>query len=617
MYQKSFTHYLASNYEDELFNAVAGFIQKNPDELDLYSYQADVDNLDEIELDSISIKTTYIRDTDIMKLDFDVLVVGEICFQEVTRHNDFEDNCSKWFRVTCSAEMNGSLKNFKITDVDTYDRNKGKRFGNLLSDQLVPILHKDDLEKTAEDFLKKYHPLALEVPMAIDPYYVVNKMGLMVVESVMDEECATLGQIYFRDVQDEKTGKAINAGTIMIDSRIEEELTLGAKNNTIIHECVHWEKHRKAFELERFYDLSLSNITTRVNFVKGFDTATATDWMEWHARALTPKIMMPRKMFQQESEMLFREYSQKYGRSDSLDVIESVIDDLATYFGVSRLAAKIRMVELGYEEAIGAFNYVDGRYVPTHSWKKGFVKNNQTFCIDEISAAIETWVNPDFAEEINSGKYVYVDSHFVLNTPQYLQYDFWGNLVLTDYARHNMHECALLFTISSRTKSGSADFQLSCVLNRDKDAPYELEIKFHKGYENSTPEKQAEYLAEIMVDNDRMYNSLSNDPTDCLKKVLEWRGMTRKALADKIPMEEKQIRRIINGESNGSIQSMVSICLALYLPPEISLHIIEKSNLSFKFNDDSHKWYKFVLMNYVGKSLDETRAFLKKYNVTL
>ena len=407
MYQKSFTHYLASNYEDELFNAVAGFIQKNPDELDLYSYQADVDNLDEIELDSISIKTTYIRDTDIMKLDFDVLVVGEICFQEVTRHNDFEDNCSKWFRVTCSAEMNGSLKDFKIIDVDTYDRNKGKRFGNLLSDQLVPILHKDDLEKTAEDFLKKYHPLALEVPMAIDPYYVVNKMGLMVVESVMDEECATLGQIYFRDVQDEKTGKAINAGTIMIDSRIEEELTLGAKNNTIIHECVHWEKHRKAFELERFYDLSLSNITTRVNFVKGFDTATATDWMEWHARALTPKIMMPRKMFQQESEMLFREYSQKYGRSDSLDVIESVIDDLATYFGVSRLAAKIRMVELGYEEAIGAFNYVDGRYVPTHSWKKGFVKNNQTFCIDEISAAIETWVNPDFAEEINSGKYVY------------------------------------------------------------------------------------------------------------------------------------------------------------------------------------------------------------------
>lgn len=94
MYQKSFTHYLASNYEDELFNAVAGFIQKNPDGLDLYSYQADVDNLDEIELDSISIKTTYIRDTDIMKLDFDDLVVGEICFQEVTRHNDFEDNCS-------------------------------------------------------------------------------------------------------------------------------------------------------------------------------------------------------------------------------------------------------------------------------------------------------------------------------------------------------------------------------------------------------------------------------------------------------------------------------------------------------------------------------------------
>lgn len=65
------------------------------------------------------------------------------------------------------------------------------------------------------------------------------------------------------------------------------------------------------------------------------------------------------------------------------------------------------------------------------------------------------------------------------------------------------------------------------------------------------------------------------------------------------------------------IETMVDICLALYLPPEISFHIIEKSNITFKFNEDSHKWYRFVLTTYVGKSLGVTRAFLKKHDVYL
>lgn len=39
---------------------------------------------------------------------------------------------------------------------------------------------------------------------------------------------------------------------------------LGAVNNTIIHECVHWDKHKKAFALARLYDKELSNIGCRV-----------------------------------------------------------------------------------------------------------------------------------------------------------------------------------------------------------------------------------------------------------------------------------------------------------------------------------------------------------------
>lgn len=82
-------------------------------------------------------------------------------------------------------------------------------------------------------------------------------------------------------------------------------------------------------------------------------------------------------------------------------------------------------------------------------------------------------------------------------------------------------------------------------------------------------------------------------------------------------MEERQMRRILKGETNTTIETMVVICLSLYLPPEISFYIIEKPNITFKFNDDSHKGYRFVLNPHVGKSLDETRGFLKKHDVYL
>lgn len=39
----------------------------------------------------------------------------------------------------------------------------------------------------------------------------------------------------------------MKSGTILIDPRVAYIRNLGALNNTIIHECVHWHIHRKAF----------------------------------------------------------------------------------------------------------------------------------------------------------------------------------------------------------------------------------------------------------------------------------------------------------------------------------------------------------------------------------
>lgn len=47
------------------------------------------------------------------------------------------------------------------------------------------------------------------------------------------------------------------------------------------------------------------------------------------------------------------------------------------------------MIDAGYEEAIGTFTYIDGRYVKPHRFKKGALERNQTFSIGAEDAAIK------------------------------------------------------------------------------------------------------------------------------------------------------------------------------------------------------------------------------------
>ena len=105
---------------------------------------------------------------------------------------------------------------------------------------------------------------------------------------------------------------------------------------------------------------------------------------------------------------------------DMVDIIQPIIDQLVLDFGVSRTAAKIRLIDAGYEEALGAFIYLDGRYVEPHKAAKGFLKKNQTFSVGAVDAAILAITNSELKRATEGGRYIYVDSHLVLNLPQYV-----------------------------------------------------------------------------------------------------------------------------------------------------------------------------------------------------
>ncbi len=615
---RSFTDYVANRFYNELFVAIQNYVTENNDNLDLRLYR--VQNIGGIELSDIEVKFVSVSDLPDMKIEFDVAIEAELEVRESDYHYDESEICRQWFMLKCSGDLACNLDNLKISSVNIYT-SKNKQ-AKPMSDSLVPLIQSEELEAVATDFLRRHYPEALKTPMAVEPQQLAKNMGLNVIVKNITKDFSVFGQIYFHDCEaelydedgDEMVKTNVDARTIFVDPKAYFLRNLGAVNNTIVHECVHWDKHRKAFELERLYNSSASKIKCQV--VGGIKDSTrdATDWMEWQANALAPRIQMPISTFKMKAFELIKQYKIEMEKFELIDVMEPVIDALASFFCVSRLAAKIRMIDAGYEEAIGTFTYIDGHYVKPHRFKKGALQRNQTFSIGVIDAAIESIMNPQLRDIGEKGIYQYVDSHFVLNHPKYLTQDENGFTVLTNYALNHMDECCLVFDLS--VKAGCREkYHSECFLNRDETSTIDFEIKYCNGYENSTKEKQNKYLEELMAENARMYDMLSNNYLDCLDKLKKWRKITFVQLSKKVLMDERQLRRIFKGASNGSLNALISICLAMHLPPEISFHIIEKSPFTLSMGDENHRWYRFALIYYYGRSMDEIRCFLSEHNV--
>jgi transcriptional regulator with XRE-family HTH domain len=611
---RSFTDYVKSRFYNELYSALEGYVEENLDALDLDL--RNVKKIGEVSLTDMEIKFVSVNDLPDMKIEFDVIVEAEIEVTEGDYHYDDFDQCYQWFSLRCTGDLACSLDVFKITGISIYSQKN--KMPKPLSDALVPYIYKEDLDAVATDFLRRYYPEALKTPMAVDPLKLAEKMGLNVELRDITKDLSIFGQVFFHDSEaefydsdkDEIVRTSVKARTIFVDPKAYFQRNLGAVNNTIVHECVHWDKHRKAFELERLYNSSASKI--RCEAVGGIKDSNkdATDWMEWQANSLAPRIQMPLGAFKTKAFELIKQYRRELGTDEIIDVMEPVIDALAAFFCVSRLAAKIRMVDAGYEEAIGTFTYIDGRYVKPHRFKKGALERNQTFSIGAEDAAIQGLTNPELGALIRDGSYQYVDAHFVLNHPKYVTQDMFGQTVLTDYARTHMEECCLVFDLSVRSDVKER-YHSECFLNRDETSAISFDIVYGKGYQHASPEKQARLLEEKLMEENRIYGLLPTNYHNCLKIVREWRKVTFKKLAERTMLSERTIRRIFNGEEQGSLNSLVLICLGLHLPPKISNHIISNSPFRLNFHDNkSHIWYDFALTYLYLQSMDQIRTFL-------
>lgn len=616
---RSFTDYVSSRFYNEFYSAIEKYIEENPDNLDL-----DLKNVKQIggiSLSEVEVKFVSVRDLPELKIEFDVIVEAEIGVDEGDYHYDDYDLFNKWFLLRCSGDLECSLDDFAIRDICLYSqKNKNPK---PLSDSLVPYIKREQLDAVAHDFLKRHYPEVLKKPMPLEPETLAEKMGLEVILRDITEDLSVFGQIFFHDSEaefydpdeEECISTSVRARTIFVDPKAYFLRNLGAVNNTIVHECVHWDKHRKAFELERLYNSSATKIKCQVAGGIKNSNKEATDWMEWQANALAPRIQMPLAMFKTKAFELIKEYRQQSGTTELIDVMESVIDALATFFCVSRIAAKIRMIDAGYEEAIGTFTYLDGRYIKPHGFKKGSLKRNQTFSLSAKDAAVERIVNLELRALTDNGDYLFIDNHYVYNAPMYIQVGENGKLDLTDYARSHMDECCLVFDMTVTSKVADK-YHTECFLNRES-SDITFEIKYHNGYQNAPQERQVAMRRKQQEEYIAIRKQMTDDPEQCMKLLLDWRDMKYTDLGVAIDRDPKTISRTIRGETAPSVETAALICFGLQLPPILSEKLLEVLNCKLQPMKIEHQWIKEALLLKYPEPLWAIQEYLAPYGVEL
>ena len=235
--------------------------------------------------------------------------------------------------------------------------------------------------------------------------------------------------------------------------------------------------------------------------------------------------------------------------------------------------------------------YVDGQYVPSHTFKTGALGDKQTFTVPMKEGLIQSAINPSFAAVLAKGDFVYIDGHYVINSPKYVTTNEFSILEMTDYALAHMDECCLSFERSTRT---NPDYNIKsyteCILYQSATAKTITEFAFKQtDNDKDVIARAAAVRAELdeVKEAAKITAELSGSFGKSLVILMKWRDVTVEKLGEKAKLDNRMIQRMRNdADQTWDIKKVAALCIGLHLPPYMSLPLIEKAGLKFKSGEE-------------------------------
>lgn len=451
--------YLQANYIELFTGEIQKFVDGNYDGSGFHSIN--VLSLLRHKIENVEVKALTCHDDIGPRVKMDVGLSADVVDMGLGTKAYEADRKTRWFKVFIRGNLINGLRDVEVIDTKEYFGTFDKE--NALDQFLVPYIYSAALEENADDFTEFYCCDAVYDGYKLPVAHILEAFEIKYYLADLPENC--FGRMYFRRAtatvyetlpyvgEVKKENATIEPGTMLI-SRDKYYLgSDGTQRLTIAHEIIHWYLHQKYFQLLALLDDQSDMMSCEVEpsrFEEGMTLAQKAHWYaEWQANALAIRIAMPLNLMREA----FAEISATEDKNQFPgDIVENALCKIAELFDVPKFAAKQRARQLGLEAADGAFVYVDGKWYEPFVFENGNLDAHQTYVIDRASYEKLYENNAEFAQLIDSGKYIYLGYVVCINDPKYIKVDFIGDraeLTLSDYAREFADECCLKFSYKS------------------------------------------------------------------------------------------------------------------------------------------------------------------------
>lgn len=252
---RTFEEYMYDNYYDAVYNKVKGFLFQKKGTSFLSTKL--IPDVSRFELDDYHVMGATFNTSGDDALHFRLSINADVNVYGRSRYDYESDTKSVWISVYCESILKNGLHHVRIVRVEEYSKDRFDK-ETALDHYLVPYLYSEDADKVAEDFLRDHCARALDTAMPLPVQEIVSDLGMKLYPAPLDDTIfgktyfvTTTVTVYKDDSYSETEDITVPPGTMLVNPDVFFMYNIGTMNNTIIHECVHWKRHKMFFELMR------------------------------------------------------------------------------------------------------------------------------------------------------------------------------------------------------------------------------------------------------------------------------------------------------------------------------------------------------------------------------
>lgn len=474
-----------------------------------------------------------------------------------------------------------------------------------------------DLDAEAEKFLCAYGcEDAITTPMPVPIWDIANRMSLDVIQTeCLSYDDSVQGAIAFSDgiidVYDwnsqEFIGYEVHAGLVFIDATIGN---VGRIRNTLAHECFHWYKHRHYFNYNRFHnngqEFAFRCEKSKVNASNQTSIKTDIETMEWQAKMMAPRILMPKKAAKILLTNLIKGSESFVNRAEAAELM---VTKFANTFNVSRQSAAIRMLQLGFTDAepLCSYDTTESDFANGAKYKSQAQMHRTPI---DLFTAFEIYrENELLRESLHTGAFLFADGYFVINDSRYVSSSNDQQAHLTAYAKTHLAECTLDFSV--KLVNTSLMRSTKTLLYRH-DAEFQKEAVFDANTQNTELFNKAKDFENKL----KRSQSTHKTSTKWLWERMQEEHWNSSTFQENTKLDAINYTRVQKPEHKFKMGALVAMGVGLRLTPTEMDEILSLTGLAFDPNDKEQQAYAYLFSGYAGRSIDDCNEFLREIDVT-